>query len=619
MHRRQRLTALSALPLVAALGCTKKEPAPTEAEPANVDAPQGADTADSDAPAPAAVDDANPVGLGAEALGMIQAATAAAEGAPLLEHEGILGHFMMGNAVATVKEIKAQAAPASVENMVDLEVLKSLAAMQLGDRSSVAINIDFEKPFGCAVVDTKVHDVPVACVLGYKGGAEALVADLGTEGRKDDAMGHAGAYEIEGQTLYIDALGDQVVLANHPELLAQSKAYLEANIIGRADAAIADFELVAYPSEAMVRYGKEVEEIASAFDELAKSGTASPADLKARVEQLAQVAIGFGLTPDGAHFSGAAHAKPGSELQTEFDTAYAGRMDQAFVSNMPASTFVLLGMESGSSITSTDKWKEGVDAMADELGKELGMEPAKLKSELKAFIDEESELYTRDVAAGLVYETGTLGAAILEIGKSAPGREKWTAWTERFTSDAVLPAKGKDAVSWRFEPGATTVDGVEIDRWIIEPTAKALREASSDPDFERIRKLWPEMTFTIDRAELDDRVIFVASPTGADTYMTSAIAAARGTKTVTDHAGWAKLGADRSGLVALYAIDVAGGVDWIRALVPPEKAADIPAPLGVDLQDITMVIRHPGPGIIAGSLNVSQPFIDQLRMLAASM
>ncbi len=618
MHARQRLIALSALPLVAALGCTKKDPEPaaSDSEATKAQAPDGADTAESAGNEPAAAGGDKPVGLGTEALGLIQAATAAAEGAPLLEHENILGHFMVGNAVASVKEIKTQAAPASVANMVDLEVAKSMAAMQLGERSSVALNVDLEKPFGCALVDTTVHDVPVACVLGYKGGAEELVKDLGTEGRKDDAKGHTAAFEIEGETVYIDALGDEVVLANHPELLDKAKSYLETNIVGRADKAIADFEVVMYPADAAVRYAKEVEDLTKAFDELSKAGAGSPGDLRKRVAELDQVAFGFGLTPDGAHFSAAAHAKSGSELQTDFDTAYAGRMDPAFVSKMPATTFAFMGAESGSGITNTDNWKKGVDMIAESMADELGVDAAKFRAELEAFVDEEAELYSRDLVAGLVFEPGTLGATILEVGKTAPGRDKWKAWTERFTAEAVLPPKGKEAVTWSFEAGATTIDGVEIDRWVIKPTAEALREAATDPDFEVIRKKWPELELTIDRAELDDRVIFVASPTGSDAYMTSAIAAARGTKTMADHAGWSELGTDRSGLTALYAVDVAAGVEWVRALIPADKAAEIPSPLGVDLRDVTMVLRHPAPGVVAGSFTISQPFIDQLRRAA---
>jgi hypothetical protein len=129
-------------------------------------------------------------------------------------------------------------------------------------------------------------------------------------------------------------------------------------------------------------------------------------------------------------------------------------------------------------------------------------------------------------------------------------------------------------------------------------------------------KMWPDLTMQIDRAEIDDRVIFVAAPTEGDSYMQAAIKATRDGKTVKDRKGWKGLDTGRSGLVALYAVDVAGGIEWLRPILPAEDAADIPSPLGVGINDVSIVLRHPAPGVTSGSFNVSQDFIDQLKVLA---
>lgn len=622
MLRRPRLIAMCALPLLVAAACKNDDPEPATSD-TKTDA-KGEDGDKSGEAKPGA--DAKPTagtpvtGLGVATAAKIQAATAAAAAAPLLEHEGVLGHFMMGNAVASVKEIKAQASPPSVESMVDLEGLKSLAAMQLGERSSVAINVDLTKPFGCALVNSTVDDVPVACVIGYKGGAEGLVADLGEAGRIDDAKGHVAAYEIEGQKVYIDALGDGVALSNHPEVLAKAKGYLEANIVNRADKAIADFELVVYPADAIGRYGKEVEDLMSGLDELGKiggsPGPTTPADLKKRVANMDQFAIGLGMTPAGAHLSVATHAKPGSDLQKEFDTTYAGRMEEDFVSKLPMSAFVFAGMQLGSGLTESDNWEKAIGLVSTSMAKEFDIDAAKLEVEFEAFLEEESELYSRDIAMGMLYEPGTLGALVLEVGKSAPGRDLWKTWSERFTTEAVLPKKAQDGVQWKFEAGATTIEGIEIDRWSIGPTPAVLEKAAADEDADRLIKLWPDFTMQIDRAEIDDRVIFVAAPTEGDSYMQAAIKATRDGKTIKDRKGWKGLDSGRSGLVALYAFDIAGGIEWLRPILPPSDAAKIPSPLGVGIDDVSIVLRHPAPGVISGSFNVSQSFIDQLKLMA---
>ena len=612
---RLRLIALCALPLVVVGGCTKKEPEPEstpEKKAEGEEKPAGEGT-----PSPETAEAKPPTeGLGVEAAAMIQSATAAAAAAPLLEHEGVLGHFMMGNAVESVKEIKEQAAPDSVKNMVDLEVLKSLTSMQLGERSSVAINVDLAKPFGCALVDSSVIDAPVACVVGYKGGAEALVTDLGSKDALPDAKGHVGAYTVEGQEVYIDAIGDQVALSNHPDLFGKAKDYLEANIVGRADEGIADFELVIYPNAAMTRYGDELKQVAKFLDDLSEDGPTSSTDLRKQVDEMDQLALGIGFTPAGAHFSVATHAKPGSELAAQFDSMYGGIMNVDFVGKLPMSAFVFAGMQAGTGLTESDNWKKGVELLAESMSKEFGMSADDLRKEVESFVEEEADLYTRDMVMGMLYEPGTLGALVLEVGKKAPGRDKWKAWSERFTTTSILPTEGQENIDWSFASAATTIEGVEIDRWSIQPTRKALEGSGSDPDMERIRKLWPDLTLRIDRAELDDRVIFVVAPTESDTYMQSAIKATRGGKTVRDRKGWDGLDAGRPSTTALYAIDVAGGIEWLRPLLDPSDAAEIPSPLGSGLDDVTMVLRHPAPGVIAGSFNVSQAFIDQLKPLA---
>ncbi len=616
--QRSRLIALFALPLVVAGGCTKKNPEPdasaTDEEKSGAEA-AAAGKEETKENGPTA---AKPTGLGTEAAAMIQTATAAAAAAPLLEHDGILGHVMMGDAVASVKEIRQQIAPASKENLVDLEALKSLTAMQLGERSTVAVNVDLNKPFGCALVDSKVIEAPVACTVGYKGGAEGLIKDMGETGKLPDAKGHLAAYDIEGQTVYVDAIGDQVGLCNHPEVFDKAKGYLETNIIGRADETIADFELMVYPNAAMARYEDELTELGSLFEELSTptaSGTtpADAADLKQRIMEMDQLALGFGLTIKGAHFSVATHAVPGSKLAKEIDSTYAGRMNADFVSKLPMSTFVFAGLQLGTGILESDNWKKGMELVYAPLSKEFGMDADEMRAEVEAFVKEESELYTRDIAMGVVYEPGTLGAVVFEVGKKAPGRDKWKTWSERFTVDAVLPKEAHGEVKWTFTPGATTVEGVDVDRWAIGLTSKALSEAGSDPDLERVLKMWPDLTLKIDRAEVDDRVIFVVAPTEIDTYMQSAIKATRGGKTVKDRKGWDNLDAARTDIIGIYAMDIAGGVEWLRPLLSASDAADIPSPLGAGLDDVTFVSRHPAPGVATGSFNVSQAFIDQIR------
>jgi hypothetical protein len=616
MRRPRRSLALCALPLLVAGGCTKKEEPKTETagEETKADAPKGAETPAEDGTKDAPK--APPSGVGALTAAKIQAATAAAASVPVLKHEGVLGHFMVGDAVAFTKEIREQATPPKVGHFVDLEAMKSLAAMQLGDRGTVAVRVDLAKPFGCALVDHTSSEVPVACTVAYKGGAEALVTDLGEKDKQTDAKGHLAAYSLEGETIFIDKLGEHVVLTNHEDLYAKSKDYLQSNIIDRADEAIADFEVVVYPSAAMARYSDDVESFVSLMDAAQEGmpGSGGGSDLKKRISEMEQFSGGLGLTPLGAHVSFISHAKPGSDLQTESDVTYGGRMDEAFVSKLPASTFMFLGAQTGQDITKSEYWEKGIKQSAELIAKDVDFDAATLEAEFRAFGTEQAELYGRDIAMALFNE-GPLGAAVIEVSKKAPGRDKWKTWSERFKADQVLPAKTQKKLAWTFEPGAATVEGVEVDRWLIQPTAEGLKDFEGK-DLEPLRKLWPDLAMRVDRVELDDRVLFVLGPNTGEDATKAAILASRGGPTVRDHKGWSNLDMSRDSLAALWAADVAGGVEWLRKVLPPSKFADIPSPLGVGLDDVTLVTRHPAPGVVSVSLNVSQAFIDQLKMLA---
>ena len=605
-----------------AIGACKDDP--PEATPANAAPVESADTKDEPAAkpseAPEARPDAAPSGLGTEAAGLIDSAKSAAAGAPLLPHDKVLGHFMMGNTVTMMKKVKEQLAPPSLASMVDIESMKVLAAGQLGPKGEVVRKIDLEKPFGCAMVDSKVHEAPVACVIGYEGGAEALVADLGNENKAPDGKGHVAAYNIEGETLYIDTLDDQVVFSPHAEIFDLAKGYLKSNIIDRGGEAIADVELVLYPNTATKAYADEMKEVFEVFDEMQKEteefGAGGFGNLRDRIDEMQQLTIGLELSEAGFTFSTALHATKGSELANTMDTTYAGRMNRDFVASLPSSTFAFAGVQGGSDPTADENFKTAIAGMSKALAEGLEKDEATIQTEIEAFVKEEGELYTRDLATGLMFVEGTLGGAILSVGKKASGRDQWKAWSERFVPDAILPEKGLAVVTWEFQPGGATFDGLEVDRWVIKPTALAKKKMSEDPDFKTVSALWPDMTMTIDRVEFDDHVAFVVSPVQSDAYTTSAIQAAKGTKTIRDHGGYADVEARAKNLVGLYAVDVAGGVNWLRAILPPDATKEFPAPLGVDLSDVTLLVEHPASGVVAGSLSVSQPFVDQLRKLA---
>ncbi len=595
------------------------------------DAPETAPDGDAPAPQQTPTDEARPdpsqpaagqptAGLGTETAALIESAAAAAANTPLLPHDGVVGHVFMPGFQGTLDKVRDQLAPPAVAGMVNGELMKTMAAGEFGSHSAVVRNVDLAKPMGCAIVDSTAVELPLACVIGYTGGAEGLVTDLGAQGRASDAKGHVGLYEIDGQEVYIDALGEQVVMTNHAELFDLAKAYLQSTLIDRREDAIADVEVVVYVNDAMKRFRREFKPL---LDEFASNGESMPGmpaetfeEALARFEQTEQFMFGVGLESEGAFLRWAIHATKGSEFQTVLDSTYAGPMDDAFVAKMPQGTFALAGMHLATGATESKLFKRMQEKLAEEYSAEAGHPPEELKAEIDAFFAEEAALYAPDVAAGLTFLKGTLGAAVLEVRKKKSGREGWKSWSTRFLPKAVLGEKAARSVTWKFEPDATVVDGVPVDRWTIEPTAEGLAELRKDSDFATIESRWKTMSFTIDRAEVDDRVLFVLSPRDADAYVEAAITAAKGQDSLADDPGFTALKGRLRSVAAVYAFDVAGGARWLRELLPADKASEIPPELGVNLSDVYITVEHPAPGSYAGEFFVSQPFIEQLRKLA---
>ncbi len=552
--------------------------------------------------------------------------------APTLARGDVLGHFMVPNPVGFLAEIKTQAAPASAAMFLDEQLLKSLASGQLGERSAVATNVQLDSPFGCAVVDSTVVDVPVACVFGYLGGAKALAGDLGKEGRQENDDGHVAHFVLEGNDIYLDDVDNLVAVSNHKDIFAKAKGYLATNIVERSEKAVSDIEIVGYVSAAMDRYKEELEPILAEMGKTPFTAEGSPMERAffeysmesnkqsvERFRQMQQITVGFGLEPAGFVTRWAVFPTAGSEFETELKAVSAGPVDTKFLGGLPSATWMAFGIRFDSKITDHDFIKKLSDIFVSEYAKELGREPEAVKTSLTAFFDEESKLYGDDVGLAVVHQPGTLGAFVLELPlEDASGRDAWKAWSEVFGPENVLGADGSKKVTWSFKTDALSIGEIPVDRWQIKPTPEGLKELRGEAgaDFAKLEAKWKGLTVTVDRAEVDGRVIFVISPTDAEKHLQSAIEAAQGKGSLSGDAGYEKVLARAPKVSVLYAINAKGALDWVRELAGPEEAASIPRMVGNDLSDFFVVNSYSQSGSQAGELVLSQAFIDQLKALA---
>ncbi|MCA9709392.1 MAG: hypothetical protein KDK70_26360 [Myxococcales bacterium] len=625
-HRRSHLAL--ALALAAPLSCSKSD----EAEAPKAEAPADAEAAKPEATKPEATkpEAAKPEAPGGLAQAIAEGVSAAEVGGRL-DRGHALGHFVLPSPATLLTEIRTKAAPAEGAAMLDETALRGLAGMALGARSGLAQHISLDAPIGCVLVDDLATEVPVACIVGYTGGAEAAIADLGKDNRQADAEGHLAHYRVEGQDLYIDDLDGHVAITNHAAILDKAKPYLTANLIGRAASITDDIEVVAYPKAVLARYSREFDNLFSTLRSTPMPATGNPlvdawgdysrASMDRSLQyyrELDQFELGLGLEALGLVFRYAIYPTPGSSAQSDTQAVASGPMDASLAQQLPAQSWLV----SGSTVDWKAAWSlESVTSMRDVLlegyATAVGRDAAEVRTAVESFLDENASLYGDDMAVAFVHLPGTQGGVVVSRKLVAPARAGWKPWTEGFSPETVLGPEGIKKVTWSFQPDATTVDGVAVDRWTIEPGPELAAEIarSKEPVVAELERRFGGLRLVIDRVEVSDRVFFVMAPGSQEAYVRAAIEATKSGGVGSDP-GLTALLSRNPGTSAIMAVNVAGGLSWAREVLPPEATASLPASLGKDLGDFYVSATYGASGQQRGEMVLSQAMIDGLRALA---
>lgn len=614
-----------ALALSAPLACTKSEPDTSEAAAEPESSPE---PATADAPKPKAE-----LAAATDSLGKTVAEGIATATGNRLDRGIALGHVVMPNPSKFLAEIRTKVVPSAQAGFLDEAALRGLVGMQLGARSGLAQHIVLDQPMGCVVIEDTTTKVPVACAVGYTGGAAAAATDLGTEGKQADAAGHVAAYRVDGNDLYLDDLGGHVVISTGPEIFGKAKDYLASTIIGRAASVTDDIELVAFPQAAMARYSTEIEAVmAEASKVPTMEATGNPMiDAVARYSKTSmdrsldyyrdteQFELGMGLEDVGFVFRYAAFPATGSGMQEEIQSISSGPIDASLVSSLPAEAWAVTAYTlDWNAVWDMESAVAMRDVMLDLYATATGTAAAEARAAIEAFLAENASLYGKDVAMAVMHLPGTQGGMVLSRTLSAPGRDSWKTWSEGFGPEAVMGAEAIKTVTWSFTPGALEIDGVPVDRWTIEPGPEAKAEIAkmADPAIAELERRFGGLKLNIDRVELDDRALFVIAPGSEEAYLRAAIAAAKGGPGVGTDAGFTALLARNPGTSAVMALDVGGAFAWAREVMPPEATRKIPPGIGQDLGDFYFAASYGASGSQRGEMVLSQSMIDQLRGLA---
>jgi hypothetical protein len=630
-HRSFSTISASALLLSGGLaigGCKKEEPKTEPAKTASTDpkapATKDAPTDTKTPPTTTKVDPTTPV----------SPADALQPPSSTLQRGEVLGHVMITNPSTFLGEIKNQIVPAAQAQFVDESFLRMAGGAALGSRSKLATNIDLGKPIGCALVDLASAPLPLVCVVGYKGGASALVEDLGADGKQGDPAGHVAKYVVEGQELYIDEAEGGAIISNHAEAYAKGKTYVETNLIGRASAVASDVELVAFPGAAYKRYEKELAPILAMVgkmptpsggnpmsDALAAYGTKSNAQMVENLKGMDQVTVALGLEPVGFVARFAVFPAPGSQYEAQAKLAAAGPLDAAFVRKLPATSWGVLAFNAHlSEAMSSPMTKELRNVFLDAYSEGVGKDKAATQAAVDTFLTEAKATYSGHTSLAVMHEPGTLGGAVMVSGLQAgvSAREGWKTWATGFTPESVLGSEGAKKVTWAFQFDAAKVGEIPVDRWVIEPTEESKAQIRKEGGAELAE--WETklggLKLVINRAETDGKVAWIVGPGNDDKYAKAVVDALGGTGSLDGNAGATKILDRNPGASAVFAVDVKGLFGWLGEIVPPAERAKMPTGIGTDLSDFFMAQSYGETGAQSGEFVMSQALIDQLKALA---
>lgn len=622
------LSTITPLTLMLALGgCSKKEeekPAEVAADPAaTTDKPKAAEV-------PAEV---------AEKLAKVKV-----PGVERIAHdEGILGHFAFPNASKLLVDVRQQLVTPQYQNFLDEAALKSLVSVALDKQGMVAQHMDLGQPMGCAVVDFKTWEKPVACTFGYQGGVKALLEDLGETGRKPDAAGHAAVYVLEGEEIYIDGLGNHVAVSAHGDLFEKTKGYLQTDIIDRGGSMVGDLELIAYTGTIWTQYEKEIEGLMAQFNEVSNTtpdetgnkkvdaavkkwldyNKASTQKNLGRLAQYDQVSAYINITQTGVRLGFTAIPTAGSEAEKDAKMAGGRLVDPSFVKALPAGSLLVAAFNSNPAATDTAQVKELRTLAVDTWSELAELDKAEVTASVDAYIKESQGLY--DGMGGLAVfdqEGATFAAtAVQHLQPGAAARDSWKAWSAKFTPEAVLGAEFSKYVTWEFTADASKSGDVAVDRWVIRPGPELQKEIDKKlgEDAEAkalIDQYWGPIALTIDRAETNGSVLFTIAPKGEEAAMARVIAAQGGKGSLADDPGLAAIFGHSPTLSGFMGFNVKATMDWLKKFPPvAQELNKVPVVLGNDLSDIHLTSLYMPSGVMTFEYVFAQPMIEQIKGL----
>lgn len=529
----------------------------------------------------------------------------------------VWGHFVVANPERMLKRVGEQLAPPMMSAMISPTQLKSMLAMQLESRGEAVKHIDLTKPFGCVMVNPKQHDEPLACAVGFEGGINQLIEDLGQEGYQSGGDGFA-AYELNGNTVYFKGWGDHIGVAEDPSLLASVEPAMKSVLEpGKADR---DIYIEAKPSVIMVDAREEIEEF---YSELESAMTSIPpgspgseyasAYAKAAMDpyrsfgDLSSAELIFRIGKERTKLLYRGTAAKGTPTAKQYKRdAKLPSIDVSMMSDLPDDAWMAGGLSFDWANIMEDPWVGSYfRAVA---GTTFGDAVKDMMTSMGDVLEGPTTMAIFPVKGSV----GAVGATYaVKPGKDAMA--VFRTFLPKYAVESLMP-EAAEYVKSSYKKGAFAVGGVKVDTYTISPTKKVLTELKKGSDYAEMKKVLGEIKFTIAYAQKGDRQYLVMTTVNAKKALERMMKAANGKGNIGKFGDARKRMKANADGTALLMLDVKGMLSWARTLDIDGDLSSIPK-LGVGLDDVVLTADMNKKGKKEYELAVSQGFIDQLRSL----
>ncbi len=528
----------------------------------------------------------------------------------------IYGHFQIPSLEGLIKEVAQQLVPTPVRSMVNEDQLRSMLASAL-PRPTLAENLDFSLPMGCVVTSPKWHDLPLVCAIGYRGGLDGLVQDLGADGYLSGGEGFA-AYRIEGQPIYLTAMESHVAVAFAPELTASTRDMLRSQVIEVRPGG-ADLTGTARLAAIFEDAGDEIR----AFSDLANQSSNTPtgselldayrtATADASAEQwksmgeLGRTQLSLDIQPDRVRVMGEHHAQQGTETAKSYAELAGARHDAALTGALPAGSLMAFGMsmdiEGMTRDPMTGAYLEALRTMKGSPAVEA----------VASMFDRSMTMWAglgATAAAGAVWiEPKTPGGMVFayRLGEGVQAMPLMRALLQETSAERKAMLQ---SFHFKVENNALRVGGVRADVVTIAPKG----DVRFPPRFSTLRKaLGSKLRLRWAFAQKGDVFYMVMAPKKIERYLKRVLAAAEGKRNLLSRPDVVKMLDAHAQDSALVLVNVGGIVDWLvtLGLVDP-LSTPIPGTLG----DVTLWGRRPAADRRQLAMDVSQELVDHLLAL----